>query len=130
MNNYSNKSYLSIQILAKERALLSKLKALCDLRIIKCTFSKKYNQNGIKPITYVDDINLSSEYIRDIRRIKLSRSNNPDLYSIKWVFSDAFLLIYEKYDEKNIAKYDRNNNEQIITTTTRAILSNTNKKGD
>jgi hypothetical protein len=71
LNNYSNKSYLSIQILAKGRFLLSKLKALCDIRKIKCTFSKEYNQHGIKPVTYVDDINLSVEFIQAIRKIKL-----------------------------------------------------------
>jgi hypothetical protein len=69
---------------------------------------KIYNQNGIKPITYFDDIDLSLEFFQEIKRVKLSRSNNPDLYAIKWVFIDALLLNCEKYADKNIAKDDSN----------------------
>ena len=74
---------------------------------------KIYNQNGIKPITYFDDIDLSLEFFQEIKIIKLSRSNNSDLYSIKWVFIDTLLLICEKYDDKNIGNDDSNKKEQI-----------------
>ncbi|WP_148686476.1 hypothetical protein [Candidatus Nitrosocosmicus hydrocola] len=124
MNNNSNKSYLSIQIHTKAKDLVSKLKILFNLKIIKISFSKKYRQNIVNHIIYIDDTNISLEYLQQKQPIgiKLPLLGNPELGYIRSVFVDIISFINEKHNNKIIAKNDKNTHEQIITATTRGIL--------
>jgi len=113
LNNKSNKSYLSLQILNKEKVFLSKLKVPNELTTIKNTFSSIYKQHVLRSSEYIEDNNLSLNHRQEATKIKLSIFGNADLYFIKSMFSEGMSSMNEGYKNENIAIDDNNKNERI-----------------